>query len=443
MMTRYTQTMTKTIRPQRKGRLAKLWSLFFAIFMLVTLFPASALTDQGHYEERLGSLTGPDSFSLTLWTVRAFADKIGQALGDKPWQGLSPERRQATLDDFFATGGDAERLEYEIRDMVSRGGSRDDPLLVEKESALQALRRTRSEQALLVERTLEDQVQAILKHENVSLMHDGSLFLPPVFSKIIDVPHVLVISPRDHIEMKTQVSIRRTITAKEIDALEASVDKDLNVSSLVVPIGGYSTYPTMIGSYGPRDWMIGVVAHEWCHNYMTVKPLGLAYYESGEVAAMNETACSILGDDVAAAVSETYYGEPHQTRSWETVPTPVPAQGEQPKEEAQAFNPNREKRKIYLAAEEKLKAGDIAGAEQAMEEGRQYLAANGYYERKLNQAFFAFYGSYAEGPDAIRTDPIGDDLRELRRRSPTLHDFVHSVEGMRSYADLKRTLGKE
>ena len=77
-----------------------------------------------------------------------------------------------------------------------------------------------------------------------------------------------------------------------------------------------------------------------------------------------------------------------------------------------------------------------------MEQGRQYLADNGFYLRKLNQAFFAFYGSYAEGPDAIRSDPIGDDLRELRRQSPSLHDFLVTVAQMTSYNDLKRALGK-
>jgi len=197
----------------------------------------------------------------------------------------------------------------------------------------------------------------------------------------------------------------------------------------------------MIAGTAPRDFVIGAVTHEWCHLYLMFRPLGGAYGRDGQVAAMNETACSNFGDDIAALVREEYYGAAKEPRPWETPPTLTPAGQPQP-EEPQAFNANRELRKIYIAAESKLKANDIPGAEQVMEQGREYLAQNGVNIRKLNQAFFAFYGSYAEGPDAIRSDPIGDDLRELRRRSPSLHDFLTTVAQMTSYDDLKRALSK-
>jgi hypothetical protein len=152
---------------------------------------------------------------------------------------------------------------------------------------------------------------------------------------------------------------------------------------------------------------------------------------------------------VSATVLQTYYGAEKQPLSWETPPTPTPtaaptpASGEQPKPAApQQFNANRELGKIYKAADALLKAGDVAGAETVMEQGRQYLADNGIYIRKLNTAFFAFYGSYAEGPGSIRGDPLGDDLRQLRRESPSLRDFVLTVSQMTSYDDLKRHFGR-
>ena len=47
-----------------------------------------------------------------------------------------------------------------------------------------------------------------------------------------------------------------------------------------------------------------------------------------------------------------------------------------------------------------------------MEARRQELVKQGYAIRKLNQAYFAFHGSYAVGTGA--TDPIGGKLRALR-----------------------------
>ena len=425
------------------GLWRKLALLLVVLPLLASVWPAAGLTPTGHYEARLGALTSAESFSLSLWTVRVIGGKVWQAIGDPPGRELSADEQKRIFDEFFATADEANQLEGEINDLANKGVTSADGGMAGLEQKLKALRQTREQQVALVEHTIEDQVEAILKHDDISLFQTGSVFLPPVFSKLVDLPHVLVVSYRDHIEMRTQVAIRRTITVQQTGVLEDTVDRDLNVSSLVVPIGGYSTYPTMIAGSAPLDFVLGAVTHEWCHIFLMFRPLGESYGKSSDVAAMNETACSIFGDDAAALVRETYYGAEKTPRPWQTPPTPAPVPGEPPKrEEPQGFNANRELRKIYLAAEERLKVKDITGAEEVMEEGRRRLADNGFYLRKLNQAFFAFYGSYAEGPDSIRPDPIGDDLRALRRRSPTLRDFMLTLSKMTSYNDLKRALGK-
>ena len=48
-----------------------------------------------------------------------------------------------------------------------------------------------------------------------------------------------------------------------------------------------------------------------------------------------------------------------------------------------------------------LAQGKIEEAEAYMEERRRFLAANGHFIRKINQAFFAFHGSYATSPASI------------------------------------------
>jgi hypothetical protein len=57
-----------------------------------------------------------------------------------------------------------------------------------------------------------------------------------------------------------------------------------------------------------------------------------------------------------------------------------------------------------------------------MEQKRQYLDTRGYHIRKLNQAYFAFHGTYADRPTSI--SPIGRELKKLRNQSASLKDFL-------------------
>jgi hypothetical protein len=76
-----------------------------------------------------------------------------------------------------------------------------------------------------------------------------------------------------------------------------------------------------------------------------------------------------------------------------------------------------------------------------MEQRRQDFAAQGYYFRKLNQAYFAFTNLYAgEAGDPSATNPIGPKVDELRRRSASLDEFIERISGVTSVADLDRQL---
>ncbi|MEE9176223.1 MAG: hypothetical protein V3U19_08640, partial [Thermodesulfobacteriota bacterium] len=82
--------------------------------------------------------------------------------------------------------------------------------------------------------------------------------------------------------------------------------------------------------------------------------------------------------------------------------------------------------------------GKVEEAEGFMEQRRQFLASKGRYIRKLNQAYFAFYGTYADSPTSI--DPIGEELKELRSRSASLKDFLDRVAAMTSRQNLIESL---
>ena len=87
------------------------------------------------------------------------------------------------------------------------------------------------------------------------------------------VPDALIVSPRSHIEQAANISITPGLTADQQAALEQRVDHGLDVSSLVVPIGGVGVYPTMIMRTTDLNWLTSTIAHEWTHNYLEFRPL--------------------------------------------------------------------------------------------------------------------------------------------------------------------------
>jgi hypothetical protein len=75
-----------------------------------------------------------------------------------------------------------------------------------------------------------------------------------------------------------------------------------------------------------------------------------------------------------------------------------------------------------------------------MEERRKLFVEHGYDIRKLNQAYFAFHGTYAT--TGASTDPIGPKLRELRSLTPDLATFIHEVQRIKKPEDLDALLAK-
>ena len=87
-----------------------------------------------------------------------------------------------------------------------------------------------------------------------------------------------------------------------------------------------------------------------------------------------------------------------------------------------------------------LSAGQVEAAEAYMEARRQVFWENGYRIRKLNQAYFAFYGAYADTAGATGADPVGPTVVAIRQLSPTLRDFMDVVAPVTSFADLQDVL---
>ncbi len=92
-----------------------------------------------------------------------------------------------------------------------------------------------------------------------------------------------------------------------------------------------------------------------------------------------------------------------------------------------------------VTVDELLAEGKIEEAEAYMEARRVFFWENGYLIRKINQAYFAFYGAYADQPGGeAGEDPVGAAVRELRAAEPLsgrlpkehrLDDILRTVAG--------------
>ncbi len=78
-----------------------------------------------------------------------------------------------------------------------------------------------------------------------------------------------------------------------------------------------------------------------------------------------------------------------------------------------------------------LSDGDVVGAESLMEARRVTLNTRGFNIRKINQAWFAFYGTYADSPASVST--VDTELAELRSLVPTLGHLIRMLRGVSSY----------
>ena len=288
----------------------------------------------------------------------------------------------------------------------------------------------RAELRARAEAAMERLVASAYKDAGVSRsmpLPSGSVF-PPVLVALTAPPNVLVVSPRTELRV-TDSSVLQAMDTPAQERLEASVDSHGDVVSLVAPIGGLATYPSMVLEEDSAERMLSSVAHEWLHQYLIFYPLGAGYWRDQQTREINETAADLVGQEVGGGLARSLGLDGSAAAT-------SPPQQPRPAFDFRAFM-----RVTRLQTETLLAAGDVDEAEAYMRERRDALATHGYHIRKLNQAYFALYGSYAEGFAASPTNPIPDLLRRLRERSPTLGDFLFRLREITTVEQLRRAVG--
>ena len=321
-----------------------------------------------------------------------------------------------------------------------------DPAVTDKE-ATSAFLRTKRDELIATQNSLAPFAESALQSQLSEALAELGLTmagqpLPPTLYHVSSTPLALIVAPRDHIHQIANVSVLPTLTLDEQIKLEDEVAQSLDVSTLVVGIGGVGVYPTMVTETTDLRWMLETIAHEWAHNYLNVRPLGLNYTTTPELRTMNETTASIVGNEVGNLVLQNYYPEMLASStdrgliSLDQSSLPSDRLDDPP-----PFDFRAEMHETRVTADEMLAQGKIEEAEAYMETRRQLFWDNGYLLRKLNQAYFAFHGAYADVPGgAAGEDPVGPAVRALREQSDSLEDFVNTISWMTSFEQLQEAV---
>ena len=355
-------------------------------------------------------------FNLVSWEVANFPAKWLRELRDIAFPFTHQDSTQLEdILEYFSLGDEANRLQAQINQAAATGTGD----TAELEHRLRDTQRRRDSLRSHVERLLEAEVSAALREEAIP-PRIGGLIFPPVDFALDRPPQVLSVSPRDRILLAEDILLVPDMSVAEQEVLEERIAQDQDVSALVDSIGGLSTYPSFITPTSLRS-TLNIAAHEWLHHYLFFRPLGQNIFRDDDMRTLNETTANIFGDELGDRIYTRLTGEalPERVRNTE----------EECGEPQFCFN--REMRRTRLRVEELLAQEKVLEAETYMEERRRLFVENGYHIRKLNQAYFARRGTYADSPASI--SPIFDQLTELRELSVSLARFIHAASGVSSY----------
>ncbi len=414
----------------------------FAVYAicLSALLGSSTLLAPADTTDRARAFTRPIEFDYFNWTLNASSLKFAQAALGTPYY-FDNNVHHRIVAEYLKLTGQIIQDEHHLNLIYA------DPQVKNPESAstklraeLSQLKARQAELAPLAEAILQEQVSAVVNELGLT---SGGQPIPPILFHITPLPYNLILSRRDKIQSEASISLLSDLTVDRQAALEARVDKGLDVSSLVVPVGGIGSYPTMVERTTDLNWLTDTIAHEWIHNWLTLRPLGMNYYASSELRTMNETTASIAGHEIGALILERYYPELTQALLPQASPISLPLGPIDPDDLRKPFDFRAEMHTTRVHVDELLTEGKIEAAEAYMEQRRQLFWDNGYPIRKLNQAYFAFYGAYADLPGgAAGADPVGPAVRQLRSQSPSLGAFLRKIAQMSSFQELQVAISR-
>ena len=378
-------------------------------------------------------------------------------VGTSPFRAdLSEPAKDARVARFFELNkliADAER--------TAGDPATDASAAVAAEATASELRDERSSIENGVEEILEGRLTDVIDDLGLTRRIGAEIVWPPVSIEFEEPPSLLVRSPRDEIRREGDRLLESGLPIEERLEIEAEAEADGETSALVVNVGAIAMYPAIVPPRTDYRSTLQTIAHEWVHHYLFFAPLGRSFYESDRLVTLNETVANVAGDELGEVMYARYPleraaefvsaapvgGNPRTTTDGQSggavasmarffaslrmTETPLGMTAASGQEE---FDFGREMRRLRLEVDALLADERVEDAERLMEERRLVFVEQGYYIRRINQAYFAFHGSYADTPAS--SDPIGPKMVELRDQSLSLKRFLEVAREFGSEADL-------
>jgi hypothetical protein len=439
---RTSETSIATLPYPRRFRLAVRWRwllpLTFTVLLGLGLLGSGAIPASTQAWISLDAVSHTWSWDFVGWELANLRLKLQEEI-PQPAARLNPAERAVLVRSYLDRAQIIGAAESHLDELYAQpAGDESQPSaddLADRqrlEAKLEVLREQQAQVRPAVEQTIQGQISSILAQQQLGA---GFESFPPVWFTFTEPPRKLVVSPRDRIATTYYAMLQPGLPADQREQIETAIRDEHNLSAYITSIGGLGAYPTIVVDQAPLEWVLSTVAHEWTHNYLTLFPLGLSYTTSSELTIINETVAEIAGDELGAAALAAYY--PELVRTFPGKDQPAPSLHDDGFQ-VETFDFRKEMRHTREVVDLFLKYGRVADAEEYMQIRRLLFEENGYHIRKLNQAYFAFHGSYGTG--AAATSPIGPKLQKLRELSPDLRTFLESVRWFTSEADLDKAL---
>ena len=390
--------------------------------ILILIFTSISFSDY-HRANEIQNIIKSDKFSIIKWEIRHLPLKWSHLLWELfPGNTPSDSERIQIVDEYLKLARQVNKEET----LIDKGLKTPKYPPNHPSSALSGLIHKKEKLRAKAEESIEANLSFIAHKQNLGLPF-GILF-PPVDIRLDTPPHILITSPRDEIKVTNKQLIQSNINGHKKQEIENKTEETLNVSALIDNISGLGTYPALVSDQHDLRQIFRTAAHEWLHNYWFFKPLGQQMWNSTEMYTLNETAADIAGDELGDLAFLNFGGDLSDPGNKYLTNTNY---------ENQLYTILRETRKT---TEILLNKGKISEAENYMKSQWWLLKLSGYNIRKINQAFFAFRGSYATGPASI--SPIGNELMEYRTFFPNPGSFIKQIAKVKDYDQFKEELSR-
>ena len=376
-------------------------------------------------------------YRLVSWELENVLDKWSHRLWTiLPWTPTSEADRRASLDRYISLVEEY-RLADDLLDNIASAIDPDIQLLNDTQRKVDQLVIERDEIRDGLEEYLEQTISEIVRTDDVGLV--GSFVWPPVDFRIDSPPKLLVTSPRDEIRRVEGILIDPDISVEETLRIERELAELHGVSALIIQTGGFASFPSVVPMVDLQRLM-NIASHEWLHGYLIFYPLGRSYFSDGQMRSVNETVSDLFGREIGQRVYAKIMDQPYvapvrpetASKNWSS------GKDFEEKDNLDQFSFNQFMSETRDRTDNLLLTGLIKEAEAYMETRRTQLLDHGYSIRKINQAYFAFHGTYGESPSSA--SPIDRYIWDLREQVDTVGELVKMLRGLKTYEQFEQLL---